>query len=270
MQVEANGTTFHVEEVGSGFPLVFVHGMCGDARVWAEQVGRLSDRYRSISYDRRGHSRSSRTPEVAETVELHADDTAAIIGVMDAVPCLLVGSSGGARIAIDVARRHGELLAGVVLSEPPVGGLAPEQFAGLVTELGPRLSTAVEAGGPPAAVDAFFSFLCPGVWSTVDESVRDRYRANADMLFADLGMPAYQLDAAGIAEIRMPALVIAGGASHPALRDGAHSLAAQLPDVRLVELDCGHVTYAEEPEEFARAVAALAGEITRSAIGRSS
>ena len=37
---------------------------------------------------------------------------------------------------------------------------------------------------------------------------------------------------------------------------------AALPDARFVELeDCGHVTYAERPEEFASAVAAFAAEI---------
>ena len=41
MDVRANGTTLYAEEVGGGPPLVFAHGMCGDARVWSGRVERL-------------------------------------------------------------------------------------------------------------------------------------------------------------------------------------------------------------------------------------
>lgn len=81
MLVPVNGTTMYAEEVGDGLPLVFVHGMCGDAQVWAGQLGRLSDRYRCVNYYRRGHTRSPRT-DVAETVQVHADDTADLIAML--------------------------------------------------------------------------------------------------------------------------------------------------------------------------------------------
>jgi pimeloyl-ACP methyl ester carboxylesterase len=58
----------------------------------------------------------------------------------------------------------------------------------------------------------------------------------------------------------VPTLVVAGAVSHPALRTAALTLAGWLPDARYLELDCGHVTYAEQPEQFARAVAAFASE----------
>lgn len=50
---------------------------------------------------------------------------------------------------------------------------------------------------------------------------------------------------------------------HPALHTAAANLARRLPDARYLELDCGHVTYAEQPDEFARAVGAFAAEVTR-------
>ncbi len=72
MLVEANGTELYVEQAGDGAPIVFVHGMCGDARAWNGQFERLHDRFRCVAYDRRGHSRSPRT-DATETVSLHAD-----------------------------------------------------------------------------------------------------------------------------------------------------------------------------------------------------
>ena len=265
MDVEANGTTLYAEQNGNGESLVFVHGMCGDARVWADQIGRLADRFTCTSYDRRGHTRSART-DVAETVELHADDLAALITALDLAPTIVVGSSGGARIVLDLTRRHPHLLRGAVMSEPPVGALAPDLFPAMIGDVAPAVKHAAEFRGPRAAVDAFFAAICPGLWSRIDESRKDRYRDNAPMLFADLGMPAYQITEDEVASLDVPALVVAGAVSHPALRTAAHTLATWLPDARYLELDCGHVTYAEQPERFARAVAEFATELATGAM----
>ncbi len=259
MDVQANGTTLYAEQSGEGPPLVFVHGMCGDARVWADQVARLADRYQCTTYDRRGHTRSPRT-DLVDTVELHADDLAALIEALRLERCVVVGSSGGARIVVDLIRRHGGVVRGAVVSEPPIGALSPAAFAAMIGEVAPKVKRAAETNGPTAAVDAFFGALCPGLWAAIDEPAKDRYRANADMLFADLGMPAYQIGEADVAAIQPPVLVVAGTQSHGALHGGARTLASWLADARFLELDCGHVTYAEQPADFARAVAAFASE----------
>jgi 3-oxoadipate enol-lactonase len=260
MFVDANGTMLYAEQVGGGPSLVFVHGMCGDARVWADQVGRLAGRCRCTTYDRRGHTRSPRTDAV-DTVELHADDLAALVIALDIGPVIVVGSSGGARVSLDFVRRYPHLVRGAVLSEPPVGALAPDEFSKMFASVAPLVRAAAETDGPRAAVDAFFAAICPGLWSQADESTKDRYRDNADMLFADLGMPPYGITQEQVGAITTPALVIAGEQSHPALRTGAQNLADWLPDSRFVELDCGHVTYAEQPAAFAEAVTAFVSEI---------
>jgi len=261
MDVKANGTTLYAEQAGQGPPVVFVHGMCGDARVWADQVSRLGDRFQCTTYDRRGHTRSPRT-EAADTVPLHADDLAGLIESLGLAPCIVVGSSGGARIVVDFIRRHPQLVRGAVMSEPPIGSLAPDAFKGMIDEVAPKVQQAAKTDGPRAAVDAFFQVICPGLWAIIDEPVKDRYRDNADMLFADLGMPPYQIGADDIAKIDVPSVVIAGTSSHPALQEAAHTLSKGLPNARLVEFEsCGHVTYAERPVEFADTVATFAKEV---------
>ena len=65
-------------------------------------------------------------------------------------------------------------------------------------------------------------------------------------------MNVYEITRDDIAGIDVRTLVVAGTVSHPALRTAAHTLASWLPDARYLELDCGHVTYAEQPEQFAR------------------
>lgn len=263
--IDINDTTLYYERTGQGPAMLFVHGLCGDAEVWADQARRFAGDHTCVRYDRRGHSRSRRG-DAPISDALHAEDAAALIDALDLAPCLLVGSSSGAAIGAEVALRHGHLLRGAVFSEPPLFCLDPHAGQALLCELGPRLEHAMTAGGPASAVDAFFSFVCPGLWSIIDEERRDRYRANADIGFTDLRSPSLDATTADLATVTTPALVLAGDRSHPTMRALAHRLAAALPDARFVELEaCGHVTYAEQPDAFARAVSAFASEMGRPA-----
>ncbi|MEL0083629.1 MAG: alpha/beta fold hydrolase, partial [Gammaproteobacteria bacterium] len=45
---------------GSGPPLVLIHGMATDTRLWTPQVAELANHFKVISYDMRGFGRSSR------------------------------------------------------------------------------------------------------------------------------------------------------------------------------------------------------------------
>jgi pimeloyl-ACP methyl ester carboxylesterase len=263
--VSIDDATMYYERNGAGPAMLFVHGMCGDADVWADQADRFADRYSCVRYDRRGYSRSSRG-DAPLGVARHAGDTAALIETLELAPCLLVGSSSGAVIALDVACRHSHLLRGVVLSEPPLFSLDPDAGRSLMGELGPRVDQAMAAGGPPAAVDAFFSLVCPGLWSTLDEDRKDRHRANGEIGFADLRAPSLDVTPADLASVTVPALVIAGDSSYPAFQSIAHGMAGALADARFIELaDCGHVTYAEQPDAFAQAVRVFAAELERRA-----
>jgi pimeloyl-ACP methyl ester carboxylesterase len=260
--VSLNGADLYYEARGSGPPVLFVHGMCGDANVWDDQVDRLADRFRCVTYDRRGHSRSSLGEVEQRTVGLHGDDAAALIRALGPGPCLLVGSSSGARIGLDVVLRSPDLLRGAVLSEPPLFALDPDGAARVQAELRPDLQRALAAGGPRAAVDAFFRYMCPGLWRAIGEGRRDRYRANASELLPDLQMPPYRVSREELAGVRVPCLVVRGDRSHPVLMRIADRLAEGLPGAALVELRrSGHVTYAEQPAAFAGAVRTFAARL---------
>jgi pimeloyl-ACP methyl ester carboxylesterase len=256
--ITVRDAALYVERAGSGPELLFVHGMCGDASVWADQVTRLSDRFTCVTYDRRGHTRSARGSE-PESVETHAADAAALIEALALDRPVLVGSSGGARIAVEVARTRPELVSAAVLSEPPIFGLDSAAGAAFLADIHAAVGPAVRAGDPRAAVDAFFPLVCPGLWGTLDEDGRNRLRANGRMMIEELTGTPYRLTADDLSAIDVPALVLSGTESHPSLRTFAAVLARRLPTARLVELaGSGHVTYAERPAGFAEAVASFA------------
>jgi pimeloyl-ACP methyl ester carboxylesterase len=167
-EIEANGVRIHLEVKGEGPPLVFVHGMCGRGAVWAGQVERLSDRFTCVTYDRRGHGASGDADEV-HSVPLHGDDFAELVKALGLPPAIYVGSSGGARIGADVVLRYPELLAGAVLSEPPVFSLNPEQGKLFMGKVVPEVQPHLDTGDLPGAVDAFFGVVCPGLWRLLGE-----------------------------------------------------------------------------------------------------
>lgn len=261
--VDISDTSLYYERVGRGPTILFVHGIFGDADAWTDQAARLSNRHTCVRYDRRGYTRSGRGSATV-TDAVHADDAAALIEALGLAPCLVVGSSSGAAITVDVALRHPRLLRGVVLSEPPLFDLDPDGGRAFMSEVGPRIDEAMATGGLPAGVDAFMSTVCPGLWSIIDDNRKSRYRANAEIGFMDLQSPSLDSTLADLAGVALPALVLSGSASHPSFRSVAHHLATALPDARFVELEgSGHVTYAERPDAFANAVRAFAVELGR-------
>jgi pimeloyl-ACP methyl ester carboxylesterase len=260
--VTVNGTTLVYNEEGTGQPMLFIHGMCGDAVTWSDQMRRLSPVFRCVAYDRRGHSRSPLGEFTQRSVQLHADDAAQLILKLGIHPCILVGSSSGGRIAVDVMRRFPDLVKGAVLSEPPLLSLDPTSSAPFMARIKSAVDSAMTNGGPRAAVDAFFELVCPGFWPGLDESRREAFRTNADELIGDLTMPSYQISRADLARIGIPSLVVSGSTSDPMMRSVSRVLAESLPNARFVELeDSGHVTYAEKPEEFASAVTSFVASL---------
>jgi len=260
-EVKANGVRLHYELTGDGPPLVFVHGMCGRGGVWAGQVERLSDEFTCVTYDRRGHGSSS-DGDIPHSVPLHGDDFAALVTELGLRPVIYVGSSGGARIGLDVVLRHPELLAGAALSEPPVFSLNPEGAKEFMARVVPAVQPRLDADDLPGAVDAFFDVVCPGLWRRLDESAKQPYRQSGPMLVADLGQPPFVVTPDDLAAVRLPVLGIVGLDSDPFLRSTPRVIAESIPSAQLVELsDSGHVTYAEQPDAFAAAVRTFAHQV---------
>jgi pimeloyl-ACP methyl ester carboxylesterase len=216
-----------------------------------------------VAYDRRGNTRRPLGDVKERTVQLHADDAAALITEMGLAPAILVSSSSGARIAFDVVRRYPRLVSGAVMSEPPLWSLYPEGGKEVVSALRPAIEQAVAAGGPRAGVDAFFSYVCPGLWRGLAPAAKEPYRDNHAELYGDLQMPPYEVSPSDLAQIDRPCLVVSGSESLPAFRRIASVLAEGIPGARLLTLEgSGHVTYYERPAEFAAAVTEFAGQLT--------
>src|SRR5436190_10157279 len=95
--LEVPGATLYLEVRGSGHPvLLLITGGPTDAGMFTDLAGRLADRYTVVSYDQRGHSRSTLEDEPQDIpVALHADDATAILASVGDEPAYVYGNSGG-------------------------------------------------------------------------------------------------------------------------------------------------------------------------------
>lgn len=144
--ITTDGTTIFYKDWGTGQPIVFSHGWPLSADDWdAQMLFFLSQGYRVIAHDRRGHGRSSQTA-VGHDMDHYADDLAALVAHLDLKNVVHVGHSTGGGEVVRYLARHGEsrvARAAIIAAVPPLmvktpanpGGLPKEVFDGLQAQL---------------------------------------------------------------------------------------------------------------------------------------
>jgi len=142
----SDGIEIFYKDWGKGQPLVFSHGWPLSSDDWDAQLMFFVNRgYRVIAHDRRGHGRSSQTPD-GHDMDHYAQDLAALTTHLDLKDAVHVGhSTGGGEVARYVARYGGKRVAKAVLisSVPPImvktpanpGGLPKEVFDGFQAQV---------------------------------------------------------------------------------------------------------------------------------------
>ncbi len=138
----------HWTDEGQGLPLVFVHGFPLSRGCWQPQVDDLSSSFRTVAPDLPGFGGRQAAP-TAVTMDSFADDVASLVADLGTGPVVLAGHSMGGYVALAFARRHPELLRGLVLVATRSGRDSAEAAAG-------RRAAAekVRTGGIEVVVDA--------------------------------------------------------------------------------------------------------------------
>ena len=250
-----NGTSLYYDDVGEGPPLLFIHGTVTDASSWAGQIERLSSSFRCIAYDRRGSSRSPwGVPAEAET-NIDAVDASVLIRQLQAVPSVVVATSAGGRIALELMVSYPDLLAGAVLSEPTAFELDPADHSTFDIAVQSAVHDALAKEGPRAAVERFAIEIDPVEWASASDDERERRRANHAALLRLMSSTPKLLTLRHLEGIKVPCVVVVGTETHDVFRRIAAVLASTIPGARLVEFPgSGHQTYANQPEDFARVI----------------
>lgn len=115
-----DGATLVWEERGSGEPtFVLLHGIGMGRSVFAGLAERLAPHGRTIAVDLPGYGEAPEPPRTPTVARL-ADLVAAFLRDRDEADLVIVGHSMGTQVAVEIAARHPDLRARVVLIGPTV------------------------------------------------------------------------------------------------------------------------------------------------------
>jgi len=248
-----NGLEVAYERVGAGPPLVFVHGAASDSRLWRPQLAGLAGEFTVIAWDEPGAGRSSDVPPDF-TLADYAGCLAGLIDALGVGRAHVAGISWGGTVALELYRRHPELVRTLVLADTYAGwkGSLPEaEVRARVEGLREMLAVGREsfdptlpglfAGEPPAE---FVSLLEAVAADVRPESMRTVLVVMADADQRDL-----------LPRIAVPTLLVWGELDGRSPLSVARQFEDAVPGSKLVVIPrCGHVSNLEQPELFNDAV----------------
>jgi 3-oxoadipate enol-lactonase len=259
--VSIGGSKLAHDDDGDGPAVVFVHEGIADRRMWQPQVGPFVEAgYRAVRYDLRGYGDSDLQPGPFS----NRADLRGLIDELGLGRVRLVGGSYGARVALELAIAHPELVDALVLMGP---GLRDTDWSDEIKHFGAEEDELLEAGEIDAAVELNLRTWVDGPArgpDEVDAEVRRRVgemqRRAFDVQLAvagDVG-PDEPLDPPAserLADIECPTLIVVGELDQPDILRVADQLERGILGARKAVISgTAHVPSMEKADEFNRLV----------------
>jgi 3-oxoadipate enol-lactonase len=252
MKVSIGSRQFAYESVGSGPALVLVHAFPFDSRMWRKTAAVLAGQRRVITPDMRGFGLSDLASDGFSIADM-ADDVAALLDALGLPAATVGGMSMGGYVALAFARRHRDRLQSLVLADTKAASDTPEARQGRQAAI-----TLVETQGVAALLEKQIPRLLS---ASASESLRAEVRAlgaqppNA-VIAAIRALRDRPDRTAELPKIAVPTLVVVGAEDALAPPGEARTMAAAIPNARVVEIPgAGHLSNLENPDAFAAALA---------------
>ena len=265
------GFSLNVERMGSGPPLVLLHGFTGSAMSWGPLAEMLAARFTLLAVDILGHGQSSK-PDSPDryAIGLAARDAVAAMAAFGFRRSSWLGYSMGGRLALYVAATIPAAVDRLVLigASPGLAG-SGERAARRASD--EALADRIEAGGVPAFVDEWEALPLFASQSRLPEGMRRAIRrgrlANDPRGLANslrgMGTGAQPPLHDKLGDIEAPSLLLTGALDEK-FAAIAEEMAVAMPDARAHRVpDAGHAAHIEKPAYCARTITAFLEEGAR-------
>jgi pimeloyl-ACP methyl ester carboxylesterase len=260
--VELENIRLYYEEQGSGPALVLAHGHACGVRSWDPQLRVLTDHYRVIVYDARGHGLSDAPREASAYSQEHmVDDLCGLLDHLGLATVTLVGLSMGGNVVLNFALAHPDRVSALILADTGAG--SDDTVRMVARSL--HGADLLESGGLEAYVDwamshpAFARFASRG--PEEERFIRSCLMTNRahGIALSTRGVQAkrtsiYALEPQ-LRQLLVPVLLVVGEQDQACVPVHAF-MARTIPDaVHHVIPGAGHLTNLEAPDAFNRLVA---------------
>ncbi len=121
-KVRVNNTELYYEVHGQGYPVVFLHGFAGTVNMWQPQVPVLSQEYRFIIYDARGHGQSESPSSTDQySADIVVEDLFQLLGAIGIEKAVVGGLSMGGYESLRFYLRHPQMVTALILMDTGPG-----------------------------------------------------------------------------------------------------------------------------------------------------
>lgn len=266
-EVTTSSGTVHYIEAGAGHPVLLLHGSGPGATGWsnfAPNIQHLAHSFRVIAVDMPGWGESD---SVTAEKRDHVQTALEVLDILGIEKAAFVGNSMGGMTSVRFATTHPDRISHLITMGPGSGSPSMFSAAGLSEGLrllqaayrdpsieGMRRLVQIMTFDPQFATEELITQR-----SAIASSRPDHLKNFVDGLGNDRAR--HTLEAAKIAKIQVPALLIHGRDDRVVHFEHSLRLHSLIPDSRLLLINrCGHWAQLEHAAEFNRVVAGFISE----------
>jgi len=260
-----DGAQISYDDEGEGRPILLLHGLMAHRGFFSLQRP-LSDTFRLVRVDMRGHGESSRAAPL--TVAQLAEDVAALAERLDLEDAIGVGWSLGASVLWHVLTGPaGRRFAGAVVVDMTPCVLNQGGWGlGLSKEMCEARRAAIASDFETFATGAghaiFRQPVCQDLQGLAEWAGAEFARNDAASIAALWDSLVAEDCRSRLRSVEQPSLVLHGAHSQLYASDTADYLVATLPQASSVEFDrSGHAPHLEQPERFNQALRLFAASL---------
>jgi 3-oxoadipate enol-lactonase len=244
------------DRIGTGIPLLFIHGYPLSRKIWLPQIGGLADIASLISIDLRGHGESYPF-DGPYTMELLADDCKRLLDDLHIqFPILVCGLSMGGYVTMALFRRYPQHIKGMILTSTRTGADSPEAKANRDA----AINTVRSYGVARIAENMLPKMVSPVTLSSKSDLVTSIHEIMKEtsvqgVVGALQGMRDRPDSTSLLAGNKSPVLIIHGMDDQLIPLHEAELMNKTIPNSRLVAIEeAGHLPNLEQPDRFNQAV----------------
>jgi len=257
MKAKIHGAELAYDDHGAGYPIIFLHAFPLHRSMWKPQIEALlsEQHYRLVALDWRGFGESEINVNVA-TMELFADDVAALMDTLGMQNTILCGLSMGGYAAFAFLRKYPQRVRGLILADTRPGADTSEGKANRE-----KVALLAETRGTDAIADLHIPKLLSEYTRQHQPEVELRVRQMINtatiqgIAAASRGMVVRSDASELLSTITCPTLVIVGEQDSLTPPAVAQEYAAQIPGAQYTVIPlAGHLSNLEQPELFLNAM----------------